>query len=140
MGDISTYGHLAIAALVLVAAFGAPLPVAGVLTPVGVLAAHGKMNIVTLVTVSSVAAIAGDGLGYILGRFGIRWFAKRIAARPTWGSSAVPGWLRTGVRRLVESQSVRRAASWSDAMLAHRGNMGILILVKRTVLAAFGPL
>src|SRR5579885_825804 len=77
MGDTSTYGHLAIAALVLVAAFGAPLPVASVLAAAGVLAAHGKMNIVTLITVASVAAVAGDGLGYVLGRFGLRWFAKR---------------------------------------------------------------
>jgi membrane protein DedA with SNARE-associated domain len=135
----SIYSHLAIAVIVLIAAFGAPLPVASMLTAAGVLAANGKMNIATLVIVSSVAAIAGDGLGYVLGRFGLRWFAKWAAARPARGSNDPVGWLRKGLHRLVESKSMRQAAGWSDAMLARRGSMGILIVLTRTVLAAFGP-
>src|SRR5689334_8916316 len=134
MGNI--YSHLAIAAAVLIAAFGAPLPVASMLTAAGVLAANGKMNIATLVIVSSVAAIAGDGLGYVLGRFGGRWFAKWTEARPARGSNDPVGWLRVGIRRLMESKSMRQAAGWSDAMLERRGSMGILIVLTRTVLAA----
>ncbi len=139
MGDSSIYGHIAIAAVVLIAAFGAPLPVASMLTAAGVLAAHGKVNIATLVIVSSVAAIAGDGLGYVVGRFGLRWFGKWMAARPARGSNDPVGWLRKGITRLVASKSMRQAAGWSDAVLERRGSMGVLIVLTRTVLAAFGP-
>jgi membrane-associated protein len=139
MGDSAIYSHLAIAIVVLIAAFGAPLPVASMLTAAGVLAAHGKMNIATLILVSSIAAIAGDGLGYLLGRFGMGWLAKWTASRPARGTNDPVGWLRKGVQRLVESKSMRQAAGWSDAVLARRGSMGILIVLTRTVLAAFGP-
>src|SRR3954467_13542276 len=106
MGDSSIYSHIAIAVVVLVAAFGAPLPVASMLTAAGVLAAHGKMNIGTLIIVSSVAAIAGDGLGYVVGRFGIGWFAKWTASRPARGSNDPVGWLHKGMKRLVASKSM----------------------------------
>lgn len=123
----------------LIAAFGAPLPVASMLTAAGVLAAHGQMNIATLVIVSSIAAIAGDGLGYVVGRFGMGWFAKWTASRPARGANDPVGWVRRGLQRLAESKSARQAAGWSNAVLERRGSMGVLIVLTRTVLAAFGP-
>jgi len=138
MSDTSLYSHIAIALIVLVAAFGLPLPVAGMLTAAGVLAAHGQMNIGLLIIVAAAGAILGDALGYIAGWFGVRWLAGRATARDT-RVTATMHWLMRMARRVLAWKSVRQATGWSDAMLDQRGSMGILILLSRTVLAAFGP-
>lgn len=138
MSDSTLYSHAAIALVVLIAAFGLPLPVAGMLTAAGVLAAHGQMNIGLLVIVSAVGAILGDALGYLAGRFGVRWFAGRPTARDTRVAASMR-WLKGMTDRALTWKSVRQAAGWSNAMLEQRGSMGALILLSRTVLAAFGP-
>ncbi len=138
MSDLTLYSHIAIALVVLIAAFGLPLPVAGMLTAAGVLAAHGEMNIVLLVVMAAAGAILGDALGYVAGRFGLRWFAGRATARDTRVAASM-AWLKRITRRVLAWKSVRQAAGWSDAMLERRGSMGVLILLSRTVLAAFGP-
>ncbi len=138
MSDTIFYSHIAIALVVLIAAFGLPLPVAGMLTAAGVLAAHGEMNIVLLVVMAAAGAILGDALGYVAGRFGVRWFASRGTARDTRVAASME-WLKRIARRVFAWKSVRQAAGWSDVMLEQRGSMGVLILLSRTVLAAFGP-
>ena len=138
MSDMTLYSHIAIAVVVLIAAFGLPLPVAGMLTAAGVLAAHGEMNIGLLVVMAAAGAILGDALGYVAGRFGVRWFAGRATARDTRVAASM-AWLKRVARRVLTWKSVRQAAGWSDAMLERRGSMGVLILLSRTVLAAFGP-
>ncbi len=138
MSDTTFYSHIAIALVVLIAAFGLPLPVAGMLTAAGILAAHGEMNIGLLVVMAAAGAILGDALGYVAGRFGLRWFTGRATARDTRVAASM-AWLKHIARRVLAWKSVRRAAGWSDAMLERRGSMGVLILLSRTVLAAFGP-
>jgi membrane protein DedA with SNARE-associated domain len=138
MSDSIFYSHIAIALVVLIAAFGLPLPVAGMLTAAGVLAAHGEMNIGLLIVLSAAGAILGDALGYVAGWFGVRWFAGRATARDTRVAASMR-WLKRMLHRIFAWKSVRQATRWSDAMLDQRGGMGILILLSRTVLAAFGP-
>ncbi|MGI8854308.1 MAG: DedA family protein [Thermomicrobiales bacterium] len=138
MSDSTFYSHLAIAVVVLFAAFGLPLPVAGMLTAAGVLAAHGQMNIGALIVIAAACAILGDALGYVAGRLGVRWFARRGTARDTRVTASMRR-LQKVVNRLLAWKSVRQATGWSNAVLDRRGSMGILILLSRTVLAAFGP-
>ena len=138
MSDTTLYSNIAIAFVVLIAAFGLPLPVAGLLTAAGVLAAHGQMNIGLLIVVAAAGAILGDALGYVAGWCGIRWLAERATARDT-RVTATMHWLTRMTRRVLAWKSVRQATNWSDAMLDRRGSMGILILLSRTVLTAFGP-
>lgn len=138
MSDSTLYSHIAIAVVVLFAAFGLPLPVAGMLTAAGVFAAHGQMNIGVLVVIAAVCAILGDALGYVAGRLGVRWFARRATARDSRVAASMR-WLKRLTNRVLAWKSVRQATGWSNAMLDRRGSMGILILLSRTVLAAFGP-
>jgi len=138
ISDTTLYSNIAIAFVVLIAAFGLPLPVAGLLTAAGVLAAHGQMNIGLLIVVAAAGAILGDALGYVAGWCGIRWLAERATARDT-RVTATMHWLMRMTRRVLAWKSVRQATNWSDAMLDRRGSMGILILLSRTVLTAFGP-
>ena len=138
MSDSTLYSHLAIAVVVLFAAFGLPLPVAGMLTAAGVLAAHGELNIGALIVIAAACAILGDALGYVAGRFGVRWFSQRGTARDRRVTASMRR-LQSVLNRMLAWKSVRQATGWSTAMLDRRGSMGILILLSRTVLAAFGP-
>ena len=138
MSDTALYSHIAVALIVLIAAFGLPLPVAGMLTAAGVLAAHGELNIGLLVVLSAVGAILGDALGYVAGRLGVQWLAGRASSRDRRVAASLR-WLKRQTQRVMAWKSVRTAAGWSDTMLDERGSMGVLILLSRTVLAAFGP-
>ena len=138
MSDSTLYTHLAIAVVVLFAAFGLPLPVAGMLTAAGVLAAHGELNIGVLIVIAAACAILGDALGYVAGRLGVRWFTGRGTARDTRVTASMRR-MKSVVNRVLAWRSVRQATGWSTTMLDRRGSMGILILLSRTVLAAFGP-
>ncbi len=138
MSDSALYSHIAVALVVLVAAFGLPLPVAGMLTAAGVLAAHGEMNIGLLIVVSAGAAILGDALGYVAGWLGVRWLAQRATARDTRVTASMRR-MKQITDRVLAWKSVRQATGWSNAMLEQRGSMDILILLSRTILAAFGP-
>lgn len=138
MFDNTLYSHIAIALIVLIAAFGLPLPVAGMLTAAGVLAAHGQMHIVLLIGLAAMGAILGDALGYVAGRLGLQFFVGRATARDTRVNASMRR-MKRAVTRVLAWKTVRQATGWSDAMLERRGSMGVLILLSRTVLAAFGP-
>lgn len=129
--DATLLAYLAIAALVFVAAAGAPLPVSGALTAAGALAAAAKLDLVVLVLVASLGAVAGDVLGYTTGQMGGRWFRQGWQMRAPWLV-----WLH---RHTLGAPSVRQGIGWCDAMLHRRGGMGAALLLSRTVLAAFGP-
>ena len=129
--DATLFAYLAIAALVFVAAAGAPLPVSGALTAAGALAAAAKLDLVVLVLVASLGAVAGDVLGYTTGQMGGRWFRQGWQRRAPWLV-----WLH---RHTLGAPSVRQVIGWCDAMLRRRGGMGAALLLSRTVLAAFGP-
>ena len=71
------FGLWAILLLVLVEDFGIPVPGETVLIAGAVFAGSGRLNIVAVAVVGFVAAVAGDNIGYAIGRFGGRALAER---------------------------------------------------------------
>jgi membrane protein DedA with SNARE-associated domain len=71
------YGLGAILLLVLVEDFGIPVPGETVLIAGAVFAGSGRLNVVAVALVGFVAAVAGDNIGYAIGRFGGRALAIR---------------------------------------------------------------
>ena len=71
------YGLGAILLLVLVEDFGIPVPGETVLIAGAVFAGSGRLNVVAVAVVGFVAAVAGDNIGYAIGRFGGRALAIR---------------------------------------------------------------
>ena len=72
------YGYLAVAGLILLEDFGVPAPGETVLIAGAVYAGAGHLNIVAVVVVAIVAAIAGDNIGYAIGHFGGRRLVLRF--------------------------------------------------------------
>lgn len=140
MMDPRAYCSVALAALVLLASAGMPVPVplSVVLIGAGVLAAHGTMNVASIILLVAGSAILGDTLGYACGRLGLAWF-RRYGATLGVGPGRPAHWIRTVVTRVLMVGVVRRATGWTAAWLARGGGMGGLILLSRTVLGVFGP-
>lgn len=71
------YGYFAVAAFVFLEDFGIPVPGETILIAAAVDAGAGGLNVVILVLVAFVAAIAGDNVGFAIGHFGGRPLAVR---------------------------------------------------------------
>ena len=71
------YGYLAVAVLLFLEDFGVPAPGETVLIAAAVYAGAGRLNLVVVVVVGVLAAIAGDNLGYAIGRYGGRRLVER---------------------------------------------------------------
>ncbi|MEV5147751.1 DedA family protein [Streptomyces sp. NPDC052727] len=71
------YGYWAVGAVVLVEDFGVPAPGETILLAAGVYAGTGRLNVVAVAVIAFVAAVAGDNLGYLIGRVGGRAFVHR---------------------------------------------------------------
>ena len=106
MGDqvlaaLSQYGSPALFAAVMVAAIGVPLPVTLLLVVTGSLISQGVMNLWWSIGVASVGSIAGDQIGYAIGRWGgTRLVSKCIA-------------LLGGRERLAQAEAkARRWGGW----------------------------
>jgi membrane protein DedA with SNARE-associated domain len=69
---VRDYGLVVLFLLVGMESAGIPLPGETALVAAGVLASRGDMDIVTVIAVAAVAAIAGDNVGYWAGRLGGR--------------------------------------------------------------------
>jgi membrane protein DedA with SNARE-associated domain len=67
---LDNWGYLAVAVLVFMEDFGVPVPGETVMIAAAVYAGAGRLNIVAVVAISLVAAVAGDNVGYAIGRFG----------------------------------------------------------------------
>src|ERR1700686_2922213 len=67
---VQNYGYPALWVSIFIAAVGLPLPIALVLLAAGAFAALGDFNIVLLTLISISASVAGDSLGYAIGRLG----------------------------------------------------------------------
>ncbi|HEY2191794.1 MAG TPA: DedA family protein [Actinomycetospora sp.] len=66
------YGYLAVGVLLFLEDFGVPAPGETVLIAAAVYAGAGQLNLVVVVVVGVLAAIAGDNVGYAIGRYGGR--------------------------------------------------------------------
>jgi membrane protein DedA with SNARE-associated domain len=64
------YGYLALGGLILVEDFGVPSPGETILIAASVYAGAGRLNIVAVGVIAVLAAVAGDNIGYAIGRFG----------------------------------------------------------------------
>ncbi len=64
------YGYLAVGGLILVEDFGVPSPGETVLIAASVYAGAGRLNIVAVGVIAVLAAVVGDNIGYVIGRFG----------------------------------------------------------------------
>lgn len=74
---LNHYGYLAVGGLVLVEDFGIPVPGETVLIAGAVYAGAGRMNIVAVGLIAFAAAVVGDNIGYLIGRFGGRALVLR---------------------------------------------------------------
>jgi membrane-associated protein len=68
MAWLQDYGYPVLWLSVFVAAIGAPLPISLMLMGAGAIATFGDFNIVLLICIAASAAIAGDSVGYVIGR------------------------------------------------------------------------
>jgi membrane protein DedA with SNARE-associated domain len=64
------YGYLALGGLILVEDFGVPSPGETILIAASVYAGAGRLNIVAVGVIAVLAAVAGDNIGYAIGRYG----------------------------------------------------------------------
>jgi membrane protein DedA with SNARE-associated domain len=67
---LDDYGYLALGGLIFVEDFGVPAPGESVLIAASVYAGTGRLNIVAVGVIAVLAAIAGDNVGYAIGRYG----------------------------------------------------------------------
>jgi membrane protein DedA with SNARE-associated domain len=74
---LTDYGVWAIVLLVFLEDFGVPVPGETVLIAGAVFAGAGQLNIVAVGLAGFIAAVAGDNLGYAIGRFGGRALVDR---------------------------------------------------------------
>lgn len=74
---LQQYGLWAIIALVFLEDFGIPLPGETILIAGAVYAGSGGLNVVAVGVVGFVAAVAGDNVGYAIGRYGGRALISR---------------------------------------------------------------
>ncbi|MFJ4921091.1 DedA family protein [Streptomyces sp. NPDC088725] len=81
LGDLEPildhWGYLAVGGLLFVEDFGVPVPGETVLIAAAVYAGTGQLNIAVVVLIALLAAVAGDNVGYAIGRFG----GHRLVAR-----------------------------------------------------------
>ncbi|MFF4715369.1 DedA family protein [Streptomyces eurythermus] len=71
------YGYWAVGAVVFVEDFGVPAPGETILLAAGVYAGAGRLNVVAVALIAFAAAVAGDNVGYLIGRVGGRAFVHR---------------------------------------------------------------
>ena len=77
LAAVTHYGSPALFAVVAIAAVGVPLPVTLLLIITGSLVAQEAMNVWAAIAIASAGSVAGDQLGYAIGR----WGGKALVAR-----------------------------------------------------------
>lgn len=75
---LTSYGYLAVFGFLFVESFGAPVPGQTMLMAAGVFAGAGKLNVFVVAILGFVAAVAGDNIGYLIGRLGGRRLVLRF--------------------------------------------------------------
>jgi membrane-associated protein len=115
---LQQYSYPALWLSVFIAAIGTPLPVSFVLLAAGAFAALGDFNLVLLALIAVSAAVAGDNVGYLIGRR---------------GGARLFTWLARQRRFQVISP---RAVERSRAYFARRG--GWAIFLSRCIFTALG--
>ncbi|MEV6866065.1 DedA family protein [Streptosporangium subroseum] len=71
------YGYLAVGALIFLDDFGIPAPGETILLAAAIYAGAGQLHLAVIMLIAVAAAVAGDNLGYVIGRTGGRAFIRR---------------------------------------------------------------
>jgi membrane protein DedA with SNARE-associated domain len=87
---VRDYGLFILFVLIAMESAGIPLPGETALAAAGVLASHGDMSIVAVITVAAVAAIIGDNVGYWVGRLGGRKLLQKSSLVDRHASRVLP--------------------------------------------------
>ncbi|GAA2898895.1 DedA family protein [Streptosporangium fragile] len=74
---LDQYGYLTVGALIFVEDFGVPAPGEAILIAASVYAGAGQLNVAAVMVTAVLAAVAGDNVGYLIGRTGGRAFVHR---------------------------------------------------------------
>jgi membrane protein DedA with SNARE-associated domain len=69
---LNHHGYLAVAGFIFLEDFGIPVPGETILIAAAIYAGSGRLNIVLVALIGFVAAVVGDNVGYLIGRFGGR--------------------------------------------------------------------
>lgn len=78
---LERYGYAAVVGALLLESFGLPLPGETMLIAGAALAAEGELHLAPLLACAWAAAVAGDNLGFAIGRFGGRRLILRYGPR-----------------------------------------------------------
>lgn len=78
---LDRYGYAAVIALVGVEGFGMPAPGQTILIAAGIYAGTGDLNLILVLTLGFLAAVAGDNIGYAIGHYGGRPLVLRFGRR-----------------------------------------------------------
>jgi membrane protein DedA with SNARE-associated domain len=77
-GALHDWGYLAVGGLLFLEDFGVPVPGETMLIAASLYAGTGRLNIIVVAVVAFAAAVLGDNLGYLIGRWGGRRFVERF--------------------------------------------------------------
>lgn len=75
---LDRYGYTAIAGLIMLEDFGIPVPGETILVLGAIYAGAGRLNIILVALLGFVGAVAGDNIGYLIGRFGGRRLVEKF--------------------------------------------------------------
>jgi membrane-associated protein len=112
---LAQYGLPVLFVVVLVAAVGLPLPATLLLLAAGAFVAQGELNLWCVVGLATCAAVAGDHVGYSIGRWGSQRLIERLSR---WGG---------GIERVQQAEHAARR--WG----------GIGIFLSRWLMTPLGP-
>jgi membrane-associated protein len=128
LAALARYGEPALFLITAIAAVGVPLPVMLLLIVAGSMAAQGVMDVWMAIGISSAGAVAGDQLGYLIGRWGGEAMQARLtrllgsedrlreldARARSWGGAGVffSRWLVTPLGPFVNLASGAAGYSW----------------------------
>jgi membrane protein DedA with SNARE-associated domain len=87
---VRDYGLVILFVLIAMESAGIPVPGETALVAAGVLASHGDMSIVAVITVAAAAAIIGDNVGYWVGRLGGRKLLQKASLVDRHASRVLP--------------------------------------------------
>lgn len=116
---LQTYGYPLLFLITFIAAAGAPLPMSLLLLAAGAFWARGNLDIILMTAVTASASVAGDAVGYLVGR--------------VWGTRALDWLPRSRLcKRFLSAQAIERSRD------AFRRRGGLAILLTRVFVSALG--
>jgi membrane-associated protein len=133
LGALSQYGLPVLFGVIVIAAAGIPLPISVMLVAAGSFVELGQMKLWQVIIVASTGAVAGDQIGYVLGRWGghrvfewikrREWGAEKItqaqAFARRWGAAGIffSRWLVTPLGPWLNLTSGMAAYPWGQFLL-----------------------